>query len=658
MSLTTRRPAHLATRAPGEDGLYDFAIASEMPYERWWGVEILGCGPEECDLSRLGDGRHPLLLNHETEDQIGVVSAAYLQNGTLRGKCRFSRSQLGAEIEQDVQDGIRTLVSVGYMIDELVELAPPGETGNSTDYSGWVPKRTLTGDDFAREMRDLHGEDWQRRGLAAERGESSAPCVYRVTKWTPFEASVVSVPADPSVGFDRSAGSQPKQSAEEPQEPAAPAAVRQQPTPPIIEVNIMTDIIAKSPAELEAERQLAIISLGTQYAKYLGPNDTADAVRNGRTIEQFKDAIMERMQSRHVDTSEIAIGLTKKEAARYSLGRAIRAATLGNWADAGLERECSEAVAKIMGRSPEGFFVPPEVFSRDFNVGTASEAGNLKPTDFRGDMFVDALRNNLVMGQLGVRILAGLSADVDLPRKSGVSTIGTTSEVGSASETNPTIAKVTLQPKRATAYVEVSKQAIIQSALALEAMIRDDLVMGAAVHIEHQCINGTATAPQMTGIRYTTGIGTATAGTNGGTVSWANVVALETACANSNAEPDRLAGYLINTKTRGATKQVQKGTNLPFIWDGGAQPLNGYRAAVSNNVPSNLTKGTSTTVCSAAIFGSDWSMGVIGLFGAPDVTVDPYTKADTGQVKITLNQFADFGVRQPAAFSKIEDLLT
>jgi hypothetical protein len=74
-------------------------------------------------------------------------------------------------------------------------------------------------------------------------------------------------------------------------------------------------------------------------------------------------------------------------------------------------------------------------------------------------------------------------------------------------------------------------------------------------------------------------------------------------------------------------------------------------------LPSNLTKGTATTVCSAAIFASDWSMATIGLFGAPDITVDPYTKADTGQVKITLNQFYDFGIRQPAAFAKTEDLL-
>ena len=148
------------------------------------------------------------------------------------------------------------------------------------------------------------------------------------------------------------------------------------------------------------------------------------------------------------------------------------------------------------------------------------------------------------------------------------------------------------------------------------------------------------------------------AGSNGAAPTWANVVDLESACANSNAEPDRLSGYLVNTKTRGKLKQTQFATNLPFIWQNGEFPLNGYRAAVSNALPSNLTKGTSTTVCSAGLYSSDWSMTTIGLFGAPDITVDPYTKADSGQVKITLNQFADMKHRQPAALAKIEDWLS
>ena len=412
-----------------------------------------------------------------------------------------------------------------------------------------------------------------------------------------------------------------------------------------------------TPAELEIVRRDAIATLAEQYAKYLGPNDAAEFIRNGRSAESFKDFLIEKIQTKHTDTSAIALGLAPKEVKRYSLGRALTAAVLGDWREAGFERECSEATAKIMGRAPEGFYLPPEVFKRDFNVGTGSEAGNLVATDLRGDLFTDVLRNNLVMGQLGARVLSGLTGNVDLPRKITASTIGTLSEIGSASETNPTTAKVTLSPKRASAYVEVSKQALIQSAVALESMIRDDLVMSTAVHIENQCFNGTGTAPQMTGLRYTASIGTVVGGTNGAAPAWSHFVDLETACAVANAEPDRLAGYAINTKTRGKTKQTQMGTNLPWIWQNSAQPVNGYRAAVTNTLPSNLTKGTSTTVCSAAIFGSDWSMATIGLFGAPDVTVDPYTKADTGQVKITLNQFADFGCRQPACFAKIEDLL-
>ncbi len=635
------RTLSIEHRAPDAEGLFDIAISTESPYERWFGIEILSHEQDAVDLTRLGDGRHPLLLNHDPSVQIGVVKAVRLDSDkVLRGTVKFSRSALGQEIKQDVEDGIRSLVSVGYFIDELTEVK---REDDGTD----TVLRTLTGDQFEREMRELHGESFARSGLAAARGKNEKPPTFVVTRWTPFEASVVPIPADVNAGFGKSAG---VDSGPEPQQKAE--------TPRIIVLEQRKmEHEQKTPAELEIVRRDAIATLAEQYAKYLGPNDAAEFIRNGRSAEAFKDFLIEKIQNRHTDTSAIALGLTPKEVKRYSLGRALTAAVLGDWREAGFERECSEATAKIMGRAPEGFYLPPEVFKRDFNVGTGSESGNLVATDLRGDLFTDVLRNNLVMGQLGARVLSGLTGNVDLPRKVTASTIGTVTEIGSASETNPTTAKVTLSPKRASAYVEVSKQALIQSAVALETMIRDDLVMSTAVHIENQCFNGTGTAPQMTGLRYTASIGTVVGGTNGAAPAWSHFVDLETACAVANAEPDRLAGYAINTKTRGKTKQTQMGTNLPWIWQNSAQPVNGYRAAVTNTLPSNLTKGTSTTVCSAAIFGSDWSMATIGLFGAPDVTVDPYTKADTGQVKITLNQFADFGCRQPACFAKIEDLL-
>lgn len=628
----------------GDGDLVEMSVSSDAPYERFFGIEILRHTKEAVDLTRLADGRHPFLVGHDTEKQAGVLRKAWLdeKSAKVRAAVKFSRSALGQEIRQDVEDEIRSLISVGYFVEEIQELK---KNADGTE----AVARTMTGEEFRREMEEKHGADFYRAGLSAARKAGAEPPTYVVTRWQPFEASVVPVPADVTVGIGRAAVVAPV---------PEPAAQPPAPSPsPVIVRTIMTEAVTKHPAELEIERRDAIIALATQYAKYLKPGDDVEAVRSGKSVDQFRDLIMSRMVSAHTDTSQIELGLNEGEKRRYSFGRALVAQMTGDWRPAGFERECSEAVSKILGRGAEGFFVPPDIFRRDFNVGTGSEAGNLKPTELRADMFTDALRNQLVMGRLGVTILSGLSGDVDLPRKSTAGTLGMTSEIGSAAETNPNTVKKTLAPKRISAYTEVSKQALIQSAIALEAMLRDDLLMGAANKLEDQVINGAGTGSEITGLRNTSSIGTVAAGTNGAAPAWSHIVDLESACANSNAEPDRLSGYLINTKLRGKLKQTQFATNLPFIWQNGDMPLNGYRAAVTNNVPSNLTKGTSTTVCSAALFASDWSMVTIGLFGAPDITVDPYTKADTAQVKITLNQFADMQHRQPAAIAKIEDLL-
>lgn len=628
-----------AKRAGGEgEDLVEMSISSEAPYERWFGIEILRHSPESVDLSRLSDGRHPFLVGHDTEKQVGVIKRAFLDTDDkkVRGAVKFSRSAFAQEIRQDVEDEIRTLISVGYMIDEVEEVEKAAD-GTET------VKRRLSGEEFEREMLKEHGADFYRAGQAAARAKGSEPPVFVVTRWQPFEASVVPVPADVTVGIGRSAG------VESPSQTPG--------TPPLIIVEKRKMENTKTPAELEIERRDGIQALAEAYAKWLDPKDGPDAVRNGRSVDQFKDFIIQKMESRHTDTSQMHIGMNRAEAKRYSFGRALVASVTGDWSKAGLEMECSRAVEKIMGRAPEGFFVPFDIFRRDFNVGTSSEAGNLVGTELRPDLYTDALRNAMVMGRLGVRFLTGLSSNLDLPRKTTAGTLGMLTEIGSASETAPVTAKATLSPKRIGAFTEVSKQALIQSAMSLEDLIRDDLVTGAAVLLEYQCINGAGTGAEIKGLRNVTGIGTVVGGTHGLAPAWSHIVDLESACANANAEPDRVAGYLINTKLRGKLKQTQFATNLPFIWQNGDMPLNGYRAAVTNNVPSNLTKGTSTTVCSAALFSSDWTMTTIGLFGAPDVTVDPYSKADTGQVKITLNQFADMQHRQPAAVSKIDDLL-
>lgn len=459
--------------------------------------------------------------------------------------------------------------------------------------------------------------------------------------WRPHEVSVLAVPADPGAGFYRSEGRIEMSDTTTPQVP---------------------DKLAET---AEAKRSKGIADLARAYSKYLRTNDAVDAIAQGLDVEQFKSVIMSRMQEGS-GSPGMTLDLDRREQQEYSIGRAIAAAITGDWEKAGLERECSRALEKRFGMAPQGFFLPSNAWGkRDFNVGTATEAGNLVATDLRGDLFVDALRAQLVASTLGMRVLSGLSGNLAIPRKSSASTIGTLTEIGSASETQPAIAQVTLTPKRAGAYIEYSRQALIQSSLPLENMLRDDLLQSAAVLIESGMINGSGTAPQMTGLRFTTGMGTSTAGANGAVLAWSHLLGLETTCANANAGATANAGYLFNSKTVASAKATIRGTNMAYIIDGDLSPpvngvwrVNGLRAAVSNLLPSNLTKGTSTTVCSAALYSSDWSLAVLGLFGAPDVVVDPYTLAATGQIRITLNVFSDFCFRQPSALVKIEDIIT
>lgn len=592
---------------PSEDRTVTLAFSSDVPYERTFGMEILGHKSGEIRMDRLESGAN-LLVNHDPNDVIGVVDSVTVDegNGLARAVVRFGRSARAEEIYQDVLDGIRRSVSVGYVVHKFEEVKGQGQTK-----------------------------------------------VYRATDWQPYEISMVSIPADISVGVGRSDDTPTLDPEPQPdiQTKAHPQITITKEEPKMTEALTQHDPQA---------RINGIYDMKNAFSGYVTEKDVETAIRSGHTVEQFKDTIMAKMSTKHMDTSSLHIGMTQKEVRNFSLVRLIQAKLTGDWSQAGLEREAVAAAAKRTGKpvSEGGFFVPYDIFRRDFNVGTASEAGNLVATDLRNDLFTDVLRNNLVMASLGIRVLTGLSSNIDIPRKTVASSIGNVTEVQTATETQPTTAKVSLTPRRKSAFVEYSKQAILQSGISIEAMLRDDLLKSMAATIENECINGSGTAPAMRGIRNTSGVGSVVGGTNGANFAWTHVIGLESAVANANAEPDGTAGYLINTKTRGTAKGTQKATNLQFLWDGGPQPLNDYRVAVTNNVPSNLTKGTANGVCSSVIFSSMWDMAVLALFDSPEITIDPYTLATNGQVRITINQYADFGIRQPAAFAVMDDALT
>lgn len=597
----------------------EFSFSSESPYERWWGVEILGHDAGECDMSWIASGRAPFLSNHDMGEQIGVITRAWRD---AKAKCnravaRFGKSEDAEAEMQDSADGVRVNISVGYEIRELELVKKDGDVST-----------------------------------------------YRVTDWLPLECSLVSIPADMTVGLGRSVDA----------ETTAPATVPATPRETRKE-HIMSQVEEKPLAgEALFKANVATIQrLAKAYGNWLKPTDVADAIAGGADTQKFNDLIMERMQSGATDATTLAgLGATPREQKQYSFLRAIQMQIPGVNVEAGFEREVSQAIARAMGREAEGVFIPPDVMfrglygrqaqqgqqQRDFTVGGSNQAGNYVQTTVDAGMFTDVLRPAMVLMQAGVTVLPGLRGNLGVPRKTVAGTLAMLTEVAAASETEPTTALPTLSPKRASAYTEPSKQAIIQSEVGIESMLRQDLVDGVAVLMENQGINGSGSSPNARGIRNVSGIGSVVGGTDGLALAWSHIVDLESAAANANAMSTERAGYLTNTKVVGKAKKTVKATNLPFIWDAGDRPLNGYRAMVTNNVPSNLTKGSSGAVCSSAVFSSDWSMFVLGLFGGQDVTVDPYTLASTGQIRITLNQFFDWLCRQPGAFASMDDILT
>lgn len=595
----------------------ELSFSSEEPYERWWGIEVLGHKSTECDMSWMASGRAPFLKNHQTNVQIGVLPRAWLKDRRGKAVVRFGRSTVAEEEMRDAQDDVRVNVSVGYEIRELELVKKDGDVST-----------------------------------------------YRVTDWLPLECSLVSIPADMTVGIGRSVNA----------DPAEQGSSRAQPLPAQPRTEHSMDKVLEKPATGDEAFRNNVATIGRiakAYGKWLKPGDEAEAIAAGADTQKFNDLVMERMQSGATDATTLAgLGATPKEQKQYSFLRAIQAQLPGLNVDAGFEREVSQAITKMLdGRQAEGIFIPPDVMfrgllgrregeKRDFLAGTPSQAGNLIQTSVDASLWTDVLRPAMVMAQLGVTMMPGLTGNVGVPRKTVAGTLAALTEIGAATETQPTTALPTLTPHRISAFVEPSKQSIIQSVIGIEAMLRQDLMDGAAVLIENQGVNGDASGANARGIRNVSGIGSVVGGTNGLAFSWAHAVGLETAVANANAGTGARAGYLTNTKVRGTAKTTQKATNLPFIWDNGEFPINGYRAAITNNVPSNLTKGTSSGVCSSVVFGSDWSMFVLGLFGGLDVTVDPYTLATTGQVRITLNQFFDWLCRQPGAFASMDDALT
>lgn len=384
--------------------------------------------------------------------------------------------------------------------------------------------------------------------------------------------------------------------------------------------------------------------------------EAAEFISAGKPVDEFRVLVIDQLEKKNAAAPVQPIGLSAKEQKEYSLFRAVTAALSGDWSQAGFEAECSSAVAKKTGKEARGFYMPLEIQFRDLTVGSATAGGNLRPTDHLGGQFVEALRNALVMRGLGARVLTGLQGNIAIPAANATTTCYWVAENSAPTEGAPTFRQVTMSPKTGAAYVDMSRRLLQQSDPSVEMIIRDDLLQSMAALLDDSGIEGGATYGP-SGITKTTGIGSVAIGTNGGAPTWAMVCNLVREVAIDNALLGSLA-FLTNSKVVAKMRQTAKvsSTDSRMILE--TADLLGYRLAESNIVPSDLTKGSSSGVCSAMIFGNFRDL-LIGQWGSGiDIMLDPYSLSTQGAVRMTAFMDVDVAVRHPQSFAACLDLTT
>lgn len=345
----------------------------------------------------------------------------------------------------------------------------------------------------------------------------------------------------------------------------------------------------------------------------------------------------------------------EKEAKReFSLIKFIREAAAGKLTS--LEAEVAELGAeeyRRLGLAQRGFVIPTAALraSSGQNATTNADGGYAKVT--MPLRYVDSLKERLVISSLGATILGDLVGTVPLV-SAGKLTASWLAEGAQATTSKATFASATMTPHRNAVVAAFSKDLLRQTSLDVENMLRERILDAHAELLETAAIAGTGSNNQPTGILNTTGIGSVAMGTNGGAITWAKVVDLETAVRAKNGLRGSL-GYLTNAKVWGAMKQTQVANGFPrFILDGDYSMLNGHRVEWSNLVPSNLTKGTGTGL-SPMIFGN-WEDLYIGQWGGIDIVVDPFTLAEFADVRIVMNAWNDVKVAVPDSFAAIVDI--
>lgn len=586
-----------------EEPLLDISFSSEEPVLRDFGYEILSHKPG-CMRVRSVDGTLPLLIDHCTDDAealIGLCKDIRVENGKGRCKLEFSdNNDTALMIEADMIQGIRRNISFGYLINKY----------------------------------------------EVNRSEDGGPDTVIVTDWEVYELSSVTVPADITVGVGRSI---------EDTKLPEPVEVKTEQTDALDEqiTEVHTEAVKSADITSSQEQTSTFLQKETPmnrneilslqaFADKLGlGSECRELMNSEKSMDEIRSEIMTLANAK---SAPVAASYDAKEIKEYDLGRAI--VGLVDPSKRGLEWEVSQDLARKMGKSNVGLFIPTQVRANE--LLTTGNGADLKVAKYMG--FLDALYNAVRTFQAGATRIQASGGVLTYIRQTGSATAAWTAENTAVANSSANFDVVTCTPKRLAAVSPYSMDLFLQSPETVSAVIARDLVKLHSVAIDAALINGSGAAGEPLGLLGTTGITDKSLGT-AAVPTWAQVNALKGAVSKANYAFDSNAAWLTTPELQTKLETIQKATgNTGFICENGK--INGYNCYESNNVPTAAV-GVNHTM----IFGQFSELALVD-FAALNLVTDNLTGAASGLVKIISSQYCDVLVKQPAAFAYADDFKT
>lgn len=467
------------------------SIASEEPYARWWGVEVLDLKKESIRQGRLNAGA-PLLVGHDTSDQVGVVEKFEITlDKKLRILARFSKSVRAEEIWQDLLDGIRRNTSVGYIIHDLV---------------------------MEKQEEDV--------------------CTYRVTDWEPLEGSIVPIPADPTVGVGRDLAPPKSQITQESEmDPVEKARIEAE-TRAKVEAEFKAKAeaeardraaaaaaAANSPEAVLKREQTRVNDIMAAGIEYKDSELAAELIKDANaTVDTFKARKLEKMRGK---TKPSDTGSDVQPAANYGTGTRVRyqygrlnafrdltiegggtmkaeeaAYRSGMWLAAAVHRKpwaekwCKEHGVPMLMRDPDTMQV------RVMTENVLSQGGALVPSEMEAAII--SLRDAYGVARQLARVRPMASDTLLVPRRTGGVTAYFFQDDDGAGVTSSDKGwdMVRLSTKKLGALAKISKDLIEDAVIS----VVDDMAQEQAyafAKLEDQCLiigDGTSTYGMITGI--------------------------------------------------------------------------------------------------------------------------------------------------------------